>query len=235
MLEGLDVDRWRQDMLDAIWRRDEAKRDELLAQAHQHRVAALADHLDRCPLHALQHYVCTNWRRMQAARLKAMGLDFVSARAEAQVRDRTKRRFACPGAWRLENLEGKATLRAIIAEGSWGSFCAFCLERATTEFLTLLHRRATTGESIVPSPRAASAPPPRTPRPRPHPKRKTRPHDRTQNTSRPGSGPAPDQSHIHTLASARGAGAGRGRTRPYGRAPAQIPACGTTALGSCLR
>jgi hypothetical protein len=27
----------------------------------------------------------------------------------------------------------------------------------------------------------------------------------------------------------------RGRNRPYGRSPAQIPACGTTALGSCLR
>jgi hypothetical protein len=26
----------------------------------------------------------------------------------------------------------------------------------------------------------------------------------------------------------------RGRDRPYGRPPAQIPACGTTALGSCL-
>jgi hypothetical protein len=27
---------------------------------------------------------------------------------------------------------------------------------------------------------------------------------------------------------------GRGRDRPCGRPPAQIPACGTTALGSCL-
>ena len=27
---------------------------------------------------------------------------------------------------------------------------------------------------------------------------------------------------------------GRGRDRPYGRPPAQIPACGTTALGSWL-
>ena len=27
---------------------------------------------------------------------------------------------------------------------------------------------------------------------------------------------------------------GRGRDRPYGRPPAQIPACGTTALGSYL-
>ena len=27
----------------------------------------------------------------------------------------------------------------------------------------------------------------------------------------------------------------RGRDRPHGRPPAQIPACGTTALGSCLR
>jgi hypothetical protein len=28
---------------------------------------------------------------------------------------------------------------------------------------------------------------------------------------------------------------GRGRDRPCGRPPARIPACGTTALGSCLR
>ena len=27
---------------------------------------------------------------------------------------------------------------------------------------------------------------------------------------------------------------GRGRDGPYGPPPAQIPACGTTALGSCL-
>lgn len=141
VLEGLDVDRWRREMLDAIWQRDEVKRDALLAQARQHRIATLPDHLDKCPLHALQHYVCTNWRRMHAARLKAMGVDFVSARAEAQVRDRTKRRFAGPGAWRQENLEGKATLRAIIAEGSWQRFRAFCLEHAMTEFQTHLRRR----------------------------------------------------------------------------------------------
>ena len=29
--------------------------------------------------------------------------------------------------------------------------------------------------------------------------------------------------------------AGRGRDRPFGRPPAEIPACGTTALGSSLR
>ena len=29
--------------------------------------------------------------------------------------------------------------------------------------------------------------------------------------------------------------ADNGRDRPHGRPPAQIPACGTTALGSCLR
>jgi len=64
-----------------------------------------------------------------------------AAQSEAQVRDRTKRRFAVPGAWRQENLEGKATLRAISAEGSWPHFRAFCLERATTEFQTLLRQR----------------------------------------------------------------------------------------------
>jgi hypothetical protein len=30
--------------------------------------------------------------------------------------------FTVPGAWREENLEGKATLRAIIADGRWSQF-----------------------------------------------------------------------------------------------------------------
>jgi hypothetical protein len=130
VLEQLDVGQWKHDMRDAIWQRDTGKRDALLSQARQHRVAKLPEHLqDKCPLHALKHYVVNNWHRMQAARLKEMGVDFVSARAEAQVRDRTKQRFSVPGAWRQQNIEGKATLRAVIAEGSWQNFRAYCLER----------------------------------------------------------------------------------------------------------
>ena len=142
VLEQLDVDTWKRDMRDAIWQRDADKRDVLLAMAHKHRVSHLPDHLqDKCPLHALEHYVVTNWHRMQAARLQAMGVDFVSARAEAQVRDRTKHRFSVPGAWRHKNIEGKATLRAIIAEGSWQDFRAYCLERTRADFLRRLRER----------------------------------------------------------------------------------------------
>ncbi len=59
---------------------------------------------------------------MHSAQRKAEGLPFVSARAEAQVRDRSKKRFNVAGAWRLENLEPKATLRAIIHEGDREQF-----------------------------------------------------------------------------------------------------------------
>jgi hypothetical protein len=128
------VARWKQQMLDAIWNRDERSRDRLLRQAYKHRVADLPEYLERCPVAALDSYVTNNWHRMNAATLKEMGLDFVSARAEAQVRDRTKARFSVPGAWKQENIEGKATLRAIIAEGSWARFRRWCLNRAATVF-----------------------------------------------------------------------------------------------------
>lgn len=78
--------------------------------------------VDKCPVAALATYLSNNWKHMRHAKTKAAGLPIVSARAEAQVRDRTKDRFSVPGAWRLENLEPKATLRAIIAEGNWHSF-----------------------------------------------------------------------------------------------------------------
>jgi hypothetical protein len=134
VLEGIDPCRWKRKMKDALWKRNERVRDRLLAQAHDHRVAKLPEHLDRCPVQALDTYVHNNWKYLEAARLKEMGVDFVSARAEAQVRDRTKARFRVPGAWREENLEGKATLRAIIAEGSWLKFRAHYIEQAALRF-----------------------------------------------------------------------------------------------------
>jgi hypothetical protein len=107
----------------------------LLGQAHEHRIGTLPEQLqDKCPLHALEHYVVNNWHRMHAARLQEMGVDLVSARAEAQVRDRTTHRFSVPGAWRQKNIEGTATLRAIIAEGSWQHFRADCLECTRADF-----------------------------------------------------------------------------------------------------
>ncbi len=120
--EVLDSDSWKKQMLECIWKRDEQSRDHLLRLAHEHRVSELPESLERCPVHALDVYVHNNWDRMNAAQFKQMGVDFVSARAEAQVRERRSKRFSVPGAWRQENLEGKATLRAIIDEGSWEHF-----------------------------------------------------------------------------------------------------------------
>jgi hypothetical protein len=134
VLEDFDVERWSQRMLDAIWCRDKPQRDALLLLAHAHRVAELPDGMDRCPVQALETYVTNNWHRMLAALFKAKEVDYVSARAEAQVRDRTKRRFSVPGAWRLESLEGKATLRAIIDEGSWEQFRRWYLDRIQRRF-----------------------------------------------------------------------------------------------------
>jgi len=139
--KGFDPAQWKEQMVDAIWNRDKRQRDELLRQAHEHRVADLPESLERCPVHALDSYVTNNWHRMNAAKLKEMDLDFVSARAEAQVRDRTKARFSVPGAWRVENIEGKATLRAIIAEGSWERFRRCCLDRIATLFERALRAR----------------------------------------------------------------------------------------------
>lgn len=75
-----------------------------------------------------------DWKHMRFAELKAMGLPFVSARAEAQVRVRTKDRFSVAGAWRLQNVEPKATLRAIIADGRWDAFRASIIEQHRSQF-----------------------------------------------------------------------------------------------------
>ena len=82
-----------------------------------------------------------NWRYFRFAQFKEAGLPTVSARAEAQVRERTKDRYAVAGAWRLENLEGKATLRAIVAEGSWPRFRAHLLDKSRTDFECALRQR----------------------------------------------------------------------------------------------
>ena len=139
--EVFEADRWQQQMLDAIWKRGVPSRDRLLYQAYEHRVDELPEWLERCPVHALDSYVCNNWNRMNAAQFKQMDVDFVSARAEAQVRERTKKRFSVPGAWRQENLEGKATLRAIIDEGSWERFRQWCRNRTMNLFQQQLVER----------------------------------------------------------------------------------------------
>jgi hypothetical protein len=119
---GVDNGSWAKEMRDAIWKRDMQRRDELLKKARRHRMRRLPEYLDKCPVKALATYLTNNWMNMQAARLKELGVDYVSARAESQVRDRTKSRFSVPGAWRAENLEPKATLRSVIAEGRWDAF-----------------------------------------------------------------------------------------------------------------
>lgn len=125
---GVDSGQWAKEMRNAIWKRDLQRRDELLKKARRHRVRRLPEYLDKCPVKALATYLTNNWMNMQAARLKELGVDYVSARAESQVRDRTKSRFSVPGAWRVENLEPKATLRSLIAEGRWDVFRRHYLE-----------------------------------------------------------------------------------------------------------
>jgi len=134
VLENIDEEDWNRSMRNAIWNRDKDQRDALLKEASDQRVDELPKELTVCPVHALDSYVRNNWHRMRSAQFKAMGVDYVSARAEAQVRERTRKRYEVPGAWRQENLEGKATLRAIIAEGSWPRFCQWCRERIMDDF-----------------------------------------------------------------------------------------------------
>jgi hypothetical protein len=134
VLAGLDVEHWRQTMRDACWQRDERERDRLLRRARKHRVDALPQHLEKCPVTTLETYLRNSWDHIRSAELKARGLDYVSSRAEAQVRVRTHGRYAVPGAWLSENLEGKATLRSIIDEGDWPRFRADYLRRAAVTF-----------------------------------------------------------------------------------------------------
>jgi hypothetical protein len=125
---------WARAMKRAIWDRDRAQCTALLAQARVHRVKRLPQGLDRCPVAALGTYLDNNWKHMRFAELKALGLPFVSARAEAQVRVRTKDRFCVAGAWCLDNVEPKATLRAIIADGRWAALCASFIEQHRGQF-----------------------------------------------------------------------------------------------------
>jgi hypothetical protein len=144
VLTGLDRARWARQMRDALWERDPKRCAALLEKAAAHRVPTLPEQLERCPVAALKTYRANNWVYLRSAEFKALGVDFVSARAEAQVRDRTKGRFAVPGAWRVENLEPKATLRAIIADGRWAAFRAAYLEQRAGQFASQLAQRLET-------------------------------------------------------------------------------------------
>lgn len=141
VLCGLDVDNWAIQMKNAIWDREPDTRDKLLTKARKHRLKELPAEVDKCPVKSLSRYVTNNWHRMKSAQRKAEGLPFVSARAEAQVRERSKKRFNVAGAWKLENLEPKATLRAIIHEGDWESFKRSQLAAEKSSFAQALQAR----------------------------------------------------------------------------------------------
>jgi len=142
VLDGaVDHQGWNKQMRDCIWNRDLVERDRLLHQAHMHRDPKLLAPEERCPVYAIDSYLRNNWDRMNAKQLKDQDLDFVSARAEAQVRDRTKDRYSGPATWHVDNLEGKAILRAIIAEGNWRSFRKWYVERNASRFERELRKR----------------------------------------------------------------------------------------------
>jgi len=132
---------WATAMKRAIWDRDLEQCNVLLAQARARRVKRLPRELEKCPVAMLETYLTNNWKHMRFAELKALGLPFVSARAEAQVRVRTKDRFSVAGAWRLENIEPKATLRAIIADGRWPAFRAHVIDQHRSHFEQQLRAR----------------------------------------------------------------------------------------------
>jgi len=124
----------------AIMDRNETDRDALLQQAQRHRIATLPAGL-KCPVHALTTYLGNNWEHMHFRELKDRGLPVVSARAESQVRDRTKARFSVAGAWGLENIEPKAILRSIIAEGSFLEFAEWLYNKEQQGFVLGLKDR----------------------------------------------------------------------------------------------
>ena len=141
VLEGLNGERWHDALWAAIQQRDEAQRDALLEQAKRHRITSLPAGLKKCPVHALTSYLHNNWDHMRFAEMKERGLPVVSARAESQVRDRTKSRFSVAGAWDLENVEPKAILRSIIAEGSFAHFTEWLYQKEQSNFVQGLKER----------------------------------------------------------------------------------------------
>ncbi len=141
VLQGLNGERWHEALWSAIQQRDEAQRDALLEQAKRHRIASLPDGLKKCPVHALASYLHNNWDHMRFEEMKERGLPVVSARAESQVRDRTKSRFSVAGAWGLENVEPKAILRSIIAEGSFAHFTEWLYQKEQASFAQGLKER----------------------------------------------------------------------------------------------
>ena len=140
LIEG-HPQRWTKAMKGALWERERNKADRLIASARERRVSDLPPHLEKCPVETLATYVANNWERLLSKDFEEKGLDWVSARAESMVRDQIKSRYAVPGAWNEQNLEGKATLRAIIADGRWPKFRTYYLRVCGQDFAQGLDRR----------------------------------------------------------------------------------------------
>jgi len=146
-VDPVDHASWDKKMRDAIWNRDAIEREKLLDQAYCLADKTLLNKFERCPIGALDSYLTNNWSRMNAKQFKDMGVDFVSARAECQVRVRTKDRYSVAGAWHPDNIEGKAIVRAIIAEGSWENFRQWYRERNAIRFEDQLRDRLVQAET----------------------------------------------------------------------------------------
>ena len=129
VLTDFDITSWIEQMHDALWQRHKSMSDYLLSQAFGHLKLPMPEGTEKCPLHALQTYINNNWKFFRSKQMRAEGLTFISARAENQVRERIRKRFGGPGTWLEENIGPKATLMAIIDEGSF------------TEFTEWLHRK----------------------------------------------------------------------------------------------
>jgi len=141
LVDFSDIDRWTEQMLDALWHRCKSMCEHLLAEAYGYRVHPLPKEVEKCPLHALQTYIGNNWEHFRFKQMKDEGWPFISARAENQVRERIRKRFGGPGTWKVENLEPKAILLLIIDEGSWGQFCGWLHLRRSTEYRRQLFSR----------------------------------------------------------------------------------------------
>jgi len=134
VLVDFDTEQWKAQMEDMVWNRYKSMVDHLLCQAFGHLPCPLPEDLDKCPVHSLQTYLNNNWDSLRSKQMRAEGFPFISARAESQVRDRTRRRFGGPGTWLEENLEPKATLLAIVREGSWDRFANWVRYKRSSDF-----------------------------------------------------------------------------------------------------
>jgi len=134
ILVDFDTQTWKERVEDALWNRHREMVDYLLSGAFGHLPSPLPDNIDKCPLHALHTYVNNNWNSLWSKRMRDEGLPYISARAESQVRDRTRARFGGAGTWHEENLAPKATLLSIILEGAWEKFAQWYRTNRAAEF-----------------------------------------------------------------------------------------------------